>query len=1182
MIKTMDNIINQIKENLAKSEKLKIFGSGNLSYLKTFLLLDLLKLSSSQNKPVVFITKNNSFANLYKEQADFLITSFGLSKKLNTFVYPGWNTVPYDRNSPDKNIMGQRISVLHNLRLKNSGLIFTTLLAVLQKIPEISNFNKYIKRLYKGIEINNLSEFFKGLVECGYVNSSEVITPGDFVQRGGIVDIFPVASKYPIRLDFFDTVIEKMKFFDPITQKTITEIDEIELLPASEVILNEDTVLNFRKNYRDMFNLNIQKDILYKSVSENIRYNGLENWLPLFYNNNLKPFASFLDKDSIIVYDENIDNIIDENVKLINNYYENRIKEQDEDSIYNPVKIDTLYDLKYEFNLRNNTKNIYFSDIETPSFDENYIDISNNKKVETFKEIKPLSIKKYYDSIITYIKNINKTLKVIISYNDEKYKERLKDLFLNYNLHFIETDIKKAIQINNKNIFLTNSSIEGNFFYDGCLFLDMSYFFDVKNNKKKRRKSKHEEFIEDLSSLEIGDLVVHKDHGIGRFDGLTTVSVQNSRHDCLKIIYKGEDKLFVPVENLDILSKYSNTDSEIPVFGLDKLGGILFAKRKAKIQNKIREIAGKLLKIAAKRFLKKTPSLIADTDKYNKFKEEFPYVETEDQENAIENVIDDLEKTTPMDRLICGDVGFGKTEVAMRAAFVAALNKKQVAVLVPTTLLCRQHYIQFKKRFENFDFKIAELSRFTSVTNKKIIKDKLKAGEISIVIGTHALLAKDIGFKDLGLLIIDEEQHFGVKHKEKIKELKENVNILTITATPIPRTLQLSLSGIRELSLITTPPVDRLPIETFVITYDSLTIKDAVLREISRDGQAFYITPRIKYIERIHKSLKALFPNLKIAVANGQIPAKELELIIEDFENKKYDILIATNIIESGIDLPNVNTLIVDRPDLFGLAQLYQLRGRIGRSNKKAYCYLTVKNKKYMSPFVKKKLEILKELDYLGAGFKLASFDMDLRGAGNLLGEEQTGHIKEVGAELYFHMLESEISKLKKEMNISNEAEQNSENQPLYREFSTQINVQGLSVFIPKDYVEDDKIRLELYSKLSKINTETELEDFKEELLDRFGDYPSEVSNLIQITKIKLLAYPLNIERVDANKQGIVLDFYKKEAKNPEKLIKHITTEPTIFKIMPDNKLLYQRGVLTNNWFFVLEKALKILTDILN
>ena len=662
---------------------------------------------------------------------------------------------------------------------------------------------------------------------------------------------------------------------------------------------------------------------------------------------------------------------------------------------------------------------------------------------------------------------------------------------------------------------------------------------------RKRRAAKP--FQLELGSLNPGDFVVHAEHGIGRYEGLETIRVMNTAHDCVKLIYDGGDKLFVPVENLDVLNRYATAETGAV---LDKLGGVGWQTRKSRVKKRLKDMAEALMRIAAERELRKGEIISVPEGTYEEFAARFPYAETEDQAKAIESVLDDLGSGKPMDRLVCGDVGFGKTEVALRAAFAAVQAGLQVAVVVPTTLLARQHYNNFTRRFAGFPVKVAQLSRMVTVADAKLTKEEMKAGRIDIVVGTHAMLGKDVAFRNLGLMIIDEEQHFGVKQKERLKEMRSEVHVLTLTATPIPRTLQLAMSGVRELSLIATPPLDRLAVRTFVLPFDPLVIREAIMREHYRGGQCYYVCPRIEDLTEVATTLRELVPEIKMVTAHGRLTPTQLDDIMTAFDAKQYDLLLATNIVESGLDIPNANTIILHRADMFGLAQLYQLRGRVGRAKLRGYAYLTYAPNAMLSPTAQQRLEVIQTLDQLGAGFQLASHDMDIRGAGNLLGEEQSGHIREVGLELYQQMLADAVAAARAGGAEAAQADER---------WTPQINL-GMSVLIPENYVTDLNVRLGLYRRLADVAEGEEIEPIAAEMIDRFGSLPIEVENLLQTVAVKQLCRKAGIDKVDAGPKGALISFRKDKFARPDRLIAWITKQGGTAKVRPDQKIVLMRA----------------------
>ncbi|MEM9880785.1 MAG: transcription-repair coupling factor, partial [Pseudomonadota bacterium] len=658
--------------------------------------------------------------------------------------------------------------------------------------------------------------------------------------------------------------------------------------------------------------------------------------------------------------------------------------------------------------------------------------------------------------------------------------------------------------------------------------------------RKARRTKKAENFLTEVTHLSPGDYVVHVEHGIGRFEGLQTIDVSGAPHDCVWLRYQGNDSLYVPVENIEVLSRFGGEDA---IVTLDKLGGAGWQNRKARAKKRIREIADELIKIAAARELRKGEIFEAPDGLYDEFCARFPYAETEDQLRAIEQTLEDLAKGRPMDRLVCGDVGFGKTEVALRAAFVAAMTGQQVAVICPTTLLARQHYKTFKERLQGWPLKVGHLSRLVPGKVASQNKKDLACGDLDVIIGTHALLGKAIEFHRLGLVVVDEEQHFGVNHKERLKQLRSNVHVLTLTATPIPRTLQLALSGLRDLSIIATPPIDRLAVRTFVTPFDDLVLREALLREHYRGGKSFFVVPRIADLDEAAKFLDEHVPEVKYVVGHGQMPPGQLEDVMNAFYDGKYDVLLSTTIVESGLDIPSANTLVVYRADMFGLAQLYQIRGRVGRSKTRAYAYLTTKPSKRVTETAAKRLEVLQSLDQLGAGFTIASHDMDLRGAGNLLGDEQSGHVKEVGVELYQQMLEEAVAAAKGVEDDADDA------------FSPQINL-GLAVLIPEHYVPDLQVRMNLYRRIASVDDKLSLDGLAAELIDRFGPLPEEADQLLKVVELKQLCREAGIAKLEAGAKGITLSFHNNQFANPAGLVDYISQSRRTAKLRPDHRMV--------------------------
>ena len=1089
------------------------------------------EISENLDKNILIIAKDLKRYQQLKDGLEFFLNK-------DVLFYPQWDCVPYDRISPNKLITSKRLETLSRLsnEKNKTKIVLTTIQASCQRTLSLDDVkNKFIS-LKPGevIDVNNLVNFF---VSNGYEKTSTVREHGEFSVRGGIIDFYSPLNK-PIRLDLFGNTIDSIKSFDLISQRSLELLKEIFIYPASEVILNDKTIENFRINFNKKFGSQKEKVKIYDSISEGISYPGMEHWLPFFYNQTGLIF-DYLDKP-IILLDHLYDSSLEDFLDTINDHFQSR-KDYDENRLskvenkYFSIEPSNLYQNKDEYNNNLYSRNcIRISQFKKPDAinlngktSSKYSNIKSNRNDSSgYENLK--------SDILDFTKN-NK--KIIIACSSLGSSERVSKILINNGVLSDFKNLDSFKNIDQKKIYLTVLNLNSGFHFDDYVFISEQDIFGEKFYRP-RKVRKAENFIREISSVMPGDAVVHVDHGIGRFENLLTLKINNSKHECLLIKYANDDKLYLPVENIEVLSRYG---SDVSDEMLDKLGGISWTTRKENLKKKIKFLAEELISVAAKRQLSKAEMFNVPEDFYEEFCSRFSFEETNDQLNAINDVLCDLEKGLPMDRLICGDVGFGKTEIALRASFLAAMSGKQVSILAPTTLLARQHYETFKDRFKGFPINVSELSRLTP--KKDSVINSINSGSSDIVIGTHSLLGEKINFNDLGLLIIDEEQHFGVKHKEKIKKLRDNVHVLTLTATPIPRTLQLAMTGVRDLSIIASPPIDRRAIETYVFPNDPLVVKEALLRERHRGGQSFYVVPRISDIEDIEDYFKEFIPEINYITVHGQMPSKQIEDRINDFYMGSYDVLISTTIIESGLDIPNANTLIIHRSDMFGLSQLYQIRGRVGRSKVKAYAYLTYKEHKKLGKKALKRLEVLQSLDSLGAGFNLASYDLEIRGSGNLLGEEQSGQIKEVGIELYQNMLEETINELK------NTTQKSKNNQ-----WSPKISL-PLSILIPEDYISDLTIRMEIYKRLSSIILEEEIDEIAAELIDRFGSLPQEVETLIDTISLKNLCKKTNIEKIDCGNNGFLISFKNKTFSNPTKLIEYINNKKNYISIRPDQRL---------------------------
>lgn len=1090
---------------------------------------------------------------------------------------PGWDCLPYDRVSPNNKIISKRIETLFKLIIDSTAtkrIIITTINSLLQRMPPIEVLKNAVLHAKIGDALSRdaLTMF---LVNNGYTRTGNVNEPGEFAVRGSIIDIFSSydgGAEYGIRLDFFGDNLESIRIFDPVTQISGEKLTEFTLLPASEVILSPDAIHHFRKSYCEMFGVSGNSDLLYDSISEGRKYVGMEHWLPLFYSHTDSLFDYV--PESIITYQHLVEEAGHERLALIEDYYQARketeVRPLGETSIYHPIPPKLLYlgQEEWDQHLINRKIAHFYPFQKADSANEEAVRSLPLKPVRNFaadsvtdnSSVFELLKKHIQESRIHNAKSKLKNPKVLISCYSIGSRDRLQHMLQSHDMHTMMIDSwNEYSTISGKTIGLMVLGLESGFETENFLIISEQDLLGERVIRPTKTRKRMENFLKEATSLLPDELIVHKEHGIGRFEGIETLTVSGVAHDCLRILYDGGDKLYVPVENIDTINRYGNDEEGIR---LDKLGGASWQSRKARLRQRIKIAAEALLKIAAERALKSGTVVTPLKGLYDEFCARFPYAETEDQLSAINDIETDLASGKPMDRLICGDVGFGKTEVALRAAFMAVLSEEaqsgssekiQVAVVVPTTLLCRQHYATFKKRFAGFPVRIRQLSRLVTGKEAAETHKLLENGEVDIIIGTHAILSKSIRFKNLGMLIVDEEQHFGVAQKEQLKQFKASIHVLTLSATPIPRTLQMSLVGIRELSLIATPPIDRLAVRTFVMPFDPVVIREAILREHYRGGRSFYVCPRIKDLADIEKTLKTLVPEVKIVVAHGQMPAAQLDDIMNAFYDGKYDLLLSTTIVESGLDVPSANTIILHRSDMLGLSQLYQLRGRVGRGKTRAYAYLTLPPRKVPSKMALKRLEVMEKLDSLGAGFSLASHDMDIRGFGNLVGDEQSGHIREVGIELYQEMLQEAVETAK--------FEQFHEEEKLKKDsWSPQINI-GISVQIPESYVSDLSLRLGLYRRVADLKTEQQVEEIAAEMIDRFGPLPEEAKHLLEIVRLKQLCLEGGIEKIDTGPKGAVITFRNNSFAKPEKLIEFISKNSHSTKIRSDHKL-----VLMESW----------------
>ncbi len=1069
---------------------------------------------------------------------------------LEVITIPAWDCLPYDRVSPNPEIVAHRMTSLARLTDPSDKprLVLTTVNALLQRVPSVEMIRaaRFSAKIGDNIVLADLTAF---LIANGFTRIGTVMEPGEFAVRGGLIDIYPPNEQEPVRLDLFGDQVEGIRTFDPLTQRSSGKLKKIELTAATEFLLDDVSVTRFRSGYRENFGAVTGDDPLYEAVSEKRKHAGMEHWLPLFHDG-MQIIPDFL-PGSMIFIDHLSDESRDARLDTVLDYYETRKSAAVGKSVdYHPLPPEQLYLDEEEWDALMATRAVCHVSPYRSGGEGDHILDAHGKEGKDFAPERKLQDSNIYDHLKDHFTQLLKDGKrVVMTHFSEGSRERNAGVLADHGIDptakiYSFKDLPKGRNI----LALAVLGLEKGFETPDFAIIGEQDVLGDRLVRPRKSARKNKNFIAEASQLSPEDFVVHVDHGISKYEGLKTIDISGAPHDCVSLIFAGGDKIYLPVENIEMLSRYGGAEAGAI---LDRLGGSGWQAKKAKLKKKVMEMADQLIGIAAARQLRKADRLTAPDGAYAEFCGGFPFEETEDQLNAINDALDDLGAGKPMDRLICGDVGFGKTEVALRAAFAAALSGKQVAIVTPTTLLSRQHYKTFSQRFAGLPVNVAQLSRMVTTKEANVTRQGLSEGQIDIVIGTHALLGKSVNFKDLGLVIVDEEQHFGVVHKERLKEMRSDLHVLTLTATPIPRTLQLAMTGIRDLSIIATPPVDRLAIRTFVLPFDPVVIREALLREHYRGGQSFFVCPRVSDLQEVGKYLRTHVPEVKFVTASGQMPAKELDTVMNAFYDGQYDVLVATNIVESGLDIPTANTLITYRADMFGLAQLYQIRGRIGRSKTRAYAYLTLPPRKKPTEAAERRLRVLQSLDTLGAGFTLASHDLDIRGAGNLLGDEQSGHVKEVGFELYQEMLEEAVAAAKDTtLGVGEEAED---------KWSPTINI-GTSVLIPESYVADITVRMDLYRRIAAQETEQEINGFAIELVDRFGPLPDEVNHLVEVMTIKQFCRTANIEKIDAGVKGAVLSFRNNTFASPGGLVAFISKQPGSAKLRGDHKMVYTRS----------------------
>lgn len=1094
--------------------------------------------ASSNSTLSVVVCESMQKANQLERELNFF------APNLQILQLPDWETLPYDNMSPHQDITSERLSTLSQLSTASSGILVVSASTLMQKIAPRSfvSASSLIIKCGSNFNIDSRRAEFEN---CGYRCVDTVYEHGEFAVRGSIIDIFPSGASTPYRIDLFDNEVETLRTFDTETQRSSGKIDEIRLLPAREYPLDSDGITGFRQRWHEQFNVDHRLCATYQDISDGLPSAGIEYYLPLFFEQ-LETLFDYLPDNTEIFSVGQTETALDSFWRELNNRYDSRksdlqrpiLKPRDlfltVDEIFNHYKNYSQIQLRHD----KPQKQLHtdFSSTPPPT-------LALNAKAEH-----PLNELKQFIQLVQ-----RDAGRVLLCAETAGRRETLLDTLS-------QAQLKPALAANWQDFLASSSSFSittapldhglvinqaGN--SDRALaIITETQLFGAQVQQRRRRKSKSDNsdfVVKHLTELKAGDAVVHIDHGVGRYCGLEVISAGGEDAEFLQLEYADEARLYVPVTSLHLISRYGGGDSDMAP--LHRLGSEQWSKAKRRAAEKIRDTAAELLEIYAQRAAKKGLAFTDPKSDYDIFSAGFPFEETPDQFQAIEAVRSDMLSPRAMDRLVCGDVGFGKTEVAMRAAFIAVHSGKQVALLAPTTLLAQQHYQSLRDRFADWPVTIEVMSRFKSNKENNTTMERIASGAIDIIIGTHKLLQSSIKYSDLGLLIIDEEHRFGVGQKEKLKSFRANVDILAMTATPIPRTLNMSMAGIRDLSIIATPPPRRLSIKTFVQQRDDVTIKEAISRELLRGGQVYLLHNEVKSIEQTARELQELLPDARIAIGHGQMHERELEQVMSDFYHKRFNILVCTTIIETGIDIPSANTIIIDRADKFGLAQLHQLRGRVGRSHHQAYAYLMTPHKRSMTKDAIKRLDAIASAQELGAGFTLATHDMEIRGAGELLGEEQSGQIQTVGFSLYMDMLDRAVKSIKAGKDFDPD-------KPLNSDIDINLRIPAL---MPDDYVPDVNSRLVFYKRLASCNDESELRDLNVEMIDRFGLLPDASKNLIRVTEIKMSAKKLGITKLEASAAFIRVDFCAEPNINPMTIINLIQKQPQNYQMEGGSRL---------------------------
>ena len=1085
---------------------------------------------------LVIITPDSQEAEQLQRQLAF----FCADQALDMLCFPDWETLPYDRFSPHPDIISERLETLHRLPTLSKGILLVPVATLLQRLPAPEFLDRYSLFLNSGDTLN-LDTMRGRLEKAGYRCVSQVMEHGEFAVRGSILDLFPMGSTLPYRIDLFDDDIESISSFDPESQRSLDKVDRISLLPAREFPVDDAAITRFRRAYRNQFEGDPQRSLIYRDVSAGLIPNGIECYLPLFFEQTASLF-DYLPRTTCLV--------INEDARTAIGNFRDEVAERYE-SLRHDIERPLLP-----------PQQLYLPDDETRTALSVYarIDVQRSEALDSGPSAVNFATRALPDLLIRARAErpagaLQDFLagfpgRTLICAESAGRRETLIGQMKEFGIHPRVVENWNSFRDGSETLAITTAPMEQGAWLTSqpplIIITEPRLFGERALQQRRRPKRDADVIIRNLTDLNIGAPVVHEDHGVGRFLGLQKLSVGSFEAEFLTLEYAGNDKLYVPVASLHLISRYTGSSPDSAP--LHKLGSDRWQKARSKAAQRVHDVAAELLDIYARRAARQGHPAQFDAEEYNAFAGTFPFEETPDQAQTIEAVLEDMSSARPMDRVVCGDVGFGKTEVAMRAAFVATQSSRQVLVLVPTTLLAQQHHQNFCDRFADWPIRIEVLSRFRSKKQQQEIIAGFTSGTVDILIGTHKVLQGEIKPRDLGLVIIDEEHRFGVRQKEKLKALRSEVDLLTLTATPIPRTLNMSLSGLRDLSIIATPPAQRLAIKTFITEWNASTIREACLREITRGGQVYFLHNEVESIEKVARELRELVPEARIQIGHGQMRERELEQVMLDFYHRRFNILLCTTIIESGIDVPTANTILINRADRLGLAQLHQLRGRVGRSHHRAYAYLIVPHRKAMSDDAIKRIEAIESLEDLGAGFTLATHDLEIRGAGELLGDEQSGQIQEIGFTLYTELLERAVAALK----AGREPELE---QPLNHGPEVDLHIPAL---IPDDYLPDVHTRLILYKRIASAADTDELRELQVEMIDRFGLLPDPVKQLFSITGLKLKAVPLGIRKIDVGEGSGRLMFGPEPNVDPASIIRLIQSQPQHYILDGSDKIRFK------------------------